>query len=196
MTIIEVLIGMALFGGLLVVVFQILQSSSSQEKQLVELSGLQREARRALELLQRDARGMQKLEALRRDKQGQLETLVMVVPTSEAPTQEVRYVFNPAAHVLTRNGETVLAESVRDVQIWPFDGSKIPQEILKADELRKVAFFKVRLSLARASDESGSGPKIFDFLVYPRVPASARKARESRLNQADSRFAPERIREE
>ncbi|MBI4870973.1 MAG: hypothetical protein HY814_05345 [Candidatus Riflebacteria bacterium] len=170
------------------VVLQVLRSGSLQEKQVMEFSELQREARKAIELLQRDVRGMQKIEVLRRGAQGQLETLVLLVPTSDQPTQEVQYAFNPAARMLNRNGESILKETVQDVQLWPFDASSPPHELLKAEDFPKVAFFKLRVTLARQQGEPGVGQRAFDFLVYPRMPASVRKTKEGRLNQAGSRF--------
>lgn len=187
-TIVEALMGIALFGMLIGVVLQVLRSGSLQEKQVTEFSELQREARKAIELLQRDVRGMQKIEVLRRGAQGQLETLVMLVPTSDQPTQEVQYVFNPAARVLNRNGEAILTETVRDVQLWPFDASSPPQELVKVEDFPRLSFFKLRVTLARQTGEPGVGQRTFDFLVYPRMPASVRKVKEGRLNQAGSRF--------
>ncbi|MBI3893695.1 MAG: prepilin-type N-terminal cleavage/methylation domain-containing protein [Candidatus Wallbacteria bacterium] len=194
-TLAELMIGIVLFATLIGLVMQVLRSGTVQEKQLMEFSGLQREARKAIELMQRDIRGMSKLEVIKRGTQGQLETLVVAVPTSDAPAQEVRYAFNAAARQLTRNGDVLLREAIQDLQVWPFDGSKDVQEILKVEDYKRLAFFKVRLTLARSPGDSGTGQRVFDFLVYPRLLASVRKAKESRLNQADSRFAPQRLEE-
>ncbi|MBI4867963.1 MAG: hypothetical protein HY816_13545 [Candidatus Wallbacteria bacterium] len=195
LSVVEGLIAIALFGMLIGVAMQVLRSGTVQEKQLMEFSGLQREARKAIELIQRDVRGMRKLEALKRGTDGQLETLVIAVPTSESPAQEVRYAFNAAARQLTRNGEVILREAIQDLQLWPFDGSREVKEITKVEDYARVAFFKLRLTLTRSSGDPGTGQRIFDFLVYPRLPTSLRKAKESRLNQGDSRFAPQRLEE-
>ncbi len=187
-TLTETLIAVALLSMLVILVMAVSRSGRLQEQQVTQFSGLQREARKAIETLQRDIRGARQLELLSRGDQGQLETMVFVVPSDDQPDREARYTFNTTARMLLRNGEPLLSENLLDCQVWPFDHETPPKEILVREDYERLSFLKIRLTLARSTEDGGRGRRVFDFLVYPRLPNAVRKIKEGRLDQAGSRF--------
>lgn len=194
-TLIETLFVGALTVILLAVAVQLFIGARVQEKQVSGYSGLQREARKAIEQVQRDLRSMATLDRLVKDSRDQVQELLLGLPEGADQGPQVSYIWNENNRRLSRNGVTLLEQALVSFQLWPYDGSEDPKELTAPEQYKELAFMKVRITLApEALEGEVRGERDFDFIVYPRLPASRLKARLGRLNLEGGRFAPVRRR--
>lgn len=186
-TLLEVLLAGALLAVVLGVSYTLLLSGGQQQDFVQRHADLADQTRRVVRRLTKDIRSANAILRVRRNGT-RLEELALRLPDPEDENsyQEITYEYDGSVRRLIRDDEALLANEVRDVQLFAFDD--LGRLLLDADVPDGVAFFRLRFELGD-EDAPPARRRQLDLTITPRVPASIAKADRVLLERATERFA-------
>lgn len=185
-TLLEVLLAGALLAVVLGVSYSLLLSGGQQQDFVQRHADLADQTRRVVRRLSKDLRSANAILRIRRSGT-RLEELALRLPDpeDESSFQEVAYEYDGSSRRLIRDGDPLLANEVRDVQLFAFDD--LGRLLLDPDVPDRVAFFRLRFELGD-EDAPPARRRLLDLTLTPRVPASVAKADRVLLERAADRF--------
>jgi hypothetical protein len=185
-TLLEVLLAGSLLAVVLGVSYSLLLSGGKQQDFVQRHADLADQTRRVVRRLSKDLRSATYIIRVRRDGT-RLEELALRLPDPEDETSflDVLYEYDGSTRRLIRDGEPLLADEVRDVQLFAFD--ELGRLLLDPDVPELVAFFRLRFELGD-EDAPPARRRQLDLTLTPRVPASEAKADRILMERALDRF--------